>query len=238
MGQWYASLDCLLASAMRTRVCTGGRRATSDHVRAWYDENLLPRRRYVYQGECFRLSASTTVVSEPLGQPCRNVQLNEKNLDGMDREDLTFWILNTKEEAVTEEVKLAAAEVLRYVILRLACTLLNSNSDTVNAQCSIVPMTEFNKQEVREVVTIFSSVPTIMSEKTYEIMANLLFLVFKMALVSIQAACSSCVCLGVLFSVIALFSIRSCRMRVTALKQNQTSPAAAAPFATSMQPKW
>lgn len=86
-------------------------------------------------------------------------QLNDSDWDGYDRESIIFRLLTSKDDSVTDDVKLAAAKALR-----------------------VVPLTEFDKGEISVVVNMLSSVPSLVSPKTYDQLSNLLFLMFKMSM--------------------------------------------------------
>ncbi len=90
-------------------------------------------------------------------------QLNNSDIEGFDRESVIFRLLTERDSACTEDVKLAAAETLRGVVL-----------------------SQLDKGEIRKVVNMLSSVPALVSEKTYDILTNLVFLVFKMAMVKLE----------------------------------------------------
>jgi hypothetical protein len=86
-------------------------------------------------------------------------QLNDADVEGFDRESILFRLLASTLGTVTDDVKLAAAKCLREV-----------------------PLHEFDKTEIRNVVNMLASIPEMVSSTVYEMIANALYLLFTMAM--------------------------------------------------------
>jgi len=48
----------------------------------------------------------------------------------------------------------------------------------------VVPLYEFDKAEIRNVVLLLASMPAVVSPKIYDILTSMVFLLFRMALVN------------------------------------------------------
>jgi len=113
------------------------------------------------QGSKDALITSLQIISHCNAIQHISNQLNEEHAAGYDREDILFKILLAREddEFLDDDAKLQAAHCL-----------------------STVDMEEFSDKEIRRLVTMFSTLPVVVPNKIYQVMSNLLFLLFEIAM--------------------------------------------------------
>jgi hypothetical protein len=124
-------------------------------------KNLLSNIRSWGPNEQFAMATAVdlmrvlTLTSEEVGKA-----LNKSDsYEGYDREQIVFRLLSARDDQIAEDVRLAAAQCLRSV-----------------------PMDQFDKSEIQKVVNMISGMSALVTPKTYTILSNLVYLLFKMAL--------------------------------------------------------
>lgn len=104
----------------------------------------------------------------------------------------TLTLAPLLQPSVNDDIKQAAAEVLRCVTQSSAGCAGSSHEWTVSF-VRVVSLEEFDKPEIRRVVDMLASVPALASPKTYDILTNFLYLMFKMALVGHITCAHPCI---------------------------------------------
>mmetsp|Transcript_14578 Transcript_14578/g.22120 ORF Transcript_14578/g.22120 Transcript_14578/m.22120 type:complete len:1974 (+) Transcript_14578:73-5994(+) len=106
-------------------------------------------------------SRSEVETKEKLRTQATNLshKFNDAEVKGYDREEINFKILETQMDGTfSGEVRLSAARCI-----------------------STVPLTQFDAEEIRRVVTILSNMSTGNSENVYEILTHIIFLMVRLA---------------------------------------------------------